>query len=171
MQVKKKIGRPTKLTPDLQEKICGYISKGNYIRTACMACGVTETSYYSWLDLAEQGSNGIHAVFLEAVKKAEAEAEATLVQMVQETAPKNWLAAMTMLERRWPGGWSRIDRIQSEHKVSGEIKVIHKIPAPDPVPMIEEVKLIEGSNDAIQRHGDQEEARQGLHFEEERDDK
>ncbi|KKM22266.1 hypothetical protein LCGC14_1626990, partial [marine sediment metagenome] len=26
----KPIGRPTLLTPELQEKICGYIAKGNY---------------------------------------------------------------------------------------------------------------------------------------------
>ena len=38
----KTLGRPTDLTPELQEKICSIIADGNYIETACNAVGIAQ---------------------------------------------------------------------------------------------------------------------------------
>lgn len=133
------MGRHTKLTPELQEKICDIIAKGNYISTACSACGVGETTYYHWLELAEEGKNGIYQKFGEAVKKAEAKSEQSLVADVVKAGkdPRYWPASMTMLERRFPEHYARIDRFAGNLNVGGTIQVIHHIPGHDEPPQIE----------------------------------
>ena len=135
------MGRKSKLTPELQNSICKIIADGNYASTACAAVGLSEKSYYQWLDLAESG--GIYSAFSEAIKEAEAKAKQYLLNLVTVAAakPQHWPAAMTILERRWPEEWGRIDRIQSIQKVEGVINVIHHIPRP--IPQI-------GGNNAVQ---------------------
>jgi len=130
-------GRPTKLTPQLQENICKYIAAGNYLVTACQACGIDKSTYLRWLGQAEQEANnggGLYHDFGLAVKRAEAEQEAAIAQRlidgalpgqrkkviktnadgttseeVTETGG-DWLAAATYLERRHPDRWGRKDR-------------------------------------------------------------
>lgn len=104
------MGRKSKLTPELQEKILFTIRLGNYTKTACLSVGITEASYYSWLAQGEKAKVGKYFEFLEAVKKAEAEGEAHLVGMVVSAGPTNWQAAMTILERKYPDRWGRKDR-------------------------------------------------------------
>ena len=82
----KKTGRKTKITPELIESICEYISKGNYISTACKVVGIGESTYYDWLKRAEEGDNGIFGEFAEAAKQAEAKAEAEMVKVVRKAA-------------------------------------------------------------------------------------
>lgn len=119
----KKIGRPTKLTQELQEKICDYIAKGNYAVTACNAVGISESTFYNWLERAEEeerNGEGIYLEFMESIKRAEAIAEAEMVQKFATEAnkPGNWLALATFLERRHPKRWGRKDRsiLQIEDK-------------------------------------------------------
>lgn len=112
---KRLTGRPTKLTPERQAKIVDCISKGNYLVTACRANGITKTCYLHWLERAELEENnggGIYYDFSLAIKKAEADAETELASMIRETAleKREWLPAMTFLERRHPERWGRKDR-------------------------------------------------------------
>lgn len=107
------MGRKTKLTPALQDRICDFIRKGNYVQVACAACGVSEAAYYDWLqrgDEQQSDGGGIYAEFLEAIKATEAEAETMLLSMVVDAAPKNWAAAMTVLERRHSAKWAQVRR-------------------------------------------------------------
>ena len=108
-------GRPTKLTPALQDKICQLIAKGNYLITACNVVGINKSTYLRWVERAEQETNnggGLYCDFGVAIKKAEGEAEAQLAQFVRETAidKKDGYLGMTFLERRHPDRWGRKDR-------------------------------------------------------------
>lgn len=110
-----KTGRPTKLTPHLQEEICKFIAAGNYISTACQAVGINPETLRRWSVWAlqeQENGGGMYYDFYVAIKKAEAEAEAALASMIKETAldKKEWLPAMTFLERRHPDRWGRRDR-------------------------------------------------------------
>jgi len=127
MASNKKTGRKTKLTPELIERICEFIVKGNYISTACKTVGISESTYYGWLKRAEEGDTGIFVQFAKAAKQAEAQAEAELLAIVREaaTTDKNWLAAMTFLERRYPERWGRKDRHQVEMSESRQITITH----------------------------------------------
>lgn len=41
-------GRPTRLHPQLQERICDSIRVGNFVETACVANGVSKAVFYVW---------------------------------------------------------------------------------------------------------------------------
>jgi len=139
-------GRPGKLTPELQKKICAYIAAGNYLITACRAVGIDKATYLHWLERAEveaTNGGGIYNDFLIAVKEAEAKQEAAIVaRLVDASMPGvrkkvvrtdekggisteevetggEWLAAATYLERRHPERYGRKDRTAitiDEHK-------------------------------------------------------
>lgn len=106
-----KIGRPTKLTPELQEMFCEIISKGNYINVACDALGIGTTTYELWNKKAQEGDIS-YVGFMCAVKKARSEAELRHLGIIDEAAtPRNWQASAWILERTRPDRYSKRDRI------------------------------------------------------------
>lgn len=128
-------GAPTKLTPELQARLIQYLRQGNYIVTACNAVGIDRTSFWRWMQIGEQETEGIHFEFCNAAKQAMAEGEAEMALRVRSATrdrvveaapegfvliPSSWQAAMTFLERRYPQRWGR--RVQ-ETKHSGSVEV------------------------------------------------
>jgi transposase len=114
-------GRPDKLTPEIQERIVKLIRDGNYIQVAARAVGLPEATLYRWLQRGEDERKGKYWDFYEALKGAEAIAEAEAIGEVR-TASRDkgqWAAGMTWLERKFPSRWGRRD--STEH--SGEIKI------------------------------------------------
>lgn len=125
------MGRKTKLTPELQTKICDIIAQGNYISTACLACGISERAYFSWMSKGEKGngsSEGIYKQFVRAVKKAEAQAQSELVGTIKKASKTTWQASAWLLERKQPGMWGQRP---IEHKLIGDIIVRTLIPRPE----------------------------------------
>lgn len=47
--------RPTKLTPELAERIYELLRRGHYTRSACAYVGVSKSSLYNWLDKGASG--------------------------------------------------------------------------------------------------------------------
>lgn len=135
---KKKMGRPTKLTPELQAEICDAIRAGNYIEPSAMRSGIDKTTLYNWLKKAgtelqrvasgqAKGKNCSvtarmrpYVDFLNALKKAEAEAEARDVAIIAKAAMKQWQAAAWRLERKHYERWGRRQAI--EHKTDDKDK-------------------------------------------------
>lgn len=106
-------GRPTKLTPGMQEKILEYIRKGLPIVQACAASGIHKDTYYEWLKRAKKKRQP-YADFADALGQAEGVAQASLVNKLQdEGGPTSW---QFILERRWPGEWGRKDKLQTENE-------------------------------------------------------
>ncbi|MGA4995913.1 hypothetical protein [Nonomuraea bangladeshensis] len=76
-------GRRTKLTPDLQERLCQHIREGLYLATACALANVGESTVYRWLaDAAKDDAPDELRAFAEAVEQARAEAEKLAVSVI-----------------------------------------------------------------------------------------
>ncbi len=107
------MARPTSLTPEVQEAILAAIRSGNYKRTAAQKAGICEKTLYNWEERGEKGEEPF-AGFLQAVKKAEADAESVLLDEVRSAQPgvtgshgaDLWQAKAWILERRWPKRWA-----------------------------------------------------------------
>ena len=89
--ITKPVGRPYLLTDQLQTDICHLIAAGNYLITACHAVGISDNTFTNWLERgqAEIDANdtaGKFFAFFRAVKKAEADREATMAQRVIDAA-------------------------------------------------------------------------------------
>lgn len=130
-----KMGASKKLTPARRERILYLLREGNYIETTAKACGVCSMSIHRWIRFGREIAQSLqnnkdknpkdlnkeekwYLSFYNDVVQAQAEAEASLVNTIKNAAEKNWVAAMTLLERRHPERWGKREKI--EH--SGETK-------------------------------------------------
>jgi len=95
------MGRPTKLTPELQEKLCMLLSVGNTIETSCTLAGISVETYYAWFNQGEANKSGRHFEFSEAIKRAKTSAEAHHIRRIYQ-GEKNWQSSAWWLERTNP---------------------------------------------------------------------
>ncbi len=110
------MGRPSKLTPELQEKIVTAIRAGNYIETAAAYAGVSKDTLYAWLKRGgrEVSAKSPYHRFSDAVEKALADAEMRDVLLIGKAAEENWQAAAWRLERKFSDRWGRKDHVRAE---------------------------------------------------------
>lgn len=120
------LGRPSKFTLDVRERIIGAIRSGAYNETAAAYAGIGERTFYRWLAQADEDEKaGIDLEasdfrqFRQAVEKAQAEAELEHILVIRNAAkgkptadgvpgtPGQWQAAAWMLERKHPGRYGR----------------------------------------------------------------
>jgi len=101
------MARPTKLTPDVRDRIATMIRAGAYAEQAARAAGIAPSTHYSWMERGENGERPF-SEFSETIKTAEAKAEQQRVECIQDAAEAGtWQAAAWWLERRFPGRWGR----------------------------------------------------------------
>lgn len=113
---KNKGGRPTKLTPEIHEKIVSLMRAGNYLETAALACGLKPHTVRSWLREAANQKSGAKRKFLIAVREAMAEPETRDMSVIDIAASSDWRAAAWRLEHRYP---QRFSKKTVKNQVSG----------------------------------------------------
>jgi len=123
---------PSPLTPELIDKIEGYIRDGSYVETAVVAAGISRKTFYQWLRLgaedAESGNESIHRVFFERLDRAFAEAEARLLADVSKGS-LGWQARAWILERTRHARFGQRQQIE----VTQDVTVTQlSLPAPAP---------------------------------------
>lgn len=96
------MGRKSKLTPDLGERFCEAIRLGMNYKLACGYAGISEPTFYRWMQEAErQGGRKPQREFRDALKSAEAEGAAHSLAVINRAAKDgDWKAAAWILERR-----------------------------------------------------------------------
>jgi hypothetical protein len=121
---KRPSGRPTRLTPELQAKLCDAIRAGNYMETAAAFAGIRKATLHNWLRWGARQTQGIYHAFSEAVEKALADSEARDVALIAKAAADgHWQAAAWRLERKFPDRWGRRERHQVDANIQGTVKV------------------------------------------------
>jgi len=81
------MARPTKLTPEVRERISKAIRAGNYFEAAARAAGISPSTFYRWLERGQQESEGIYCQFREQIKRAEADSEVHAVALIRKAMP------------------------------------------------------------------------------------
>lgn len=120
----KKLGRRTKLTPDVQNAIVSALRAGNYQETAARYAGIAEPTFYSWLARGRDEPDSIYGEFLEAVESAKAASEVRDIALIDKAAANgSWQAAAWKLERKYPQRWGRLTRTEITGADGGELKV------------------------------------------------
>ena len=130
-----------KLTKGVCDTICENLRRGNYITTACRACGITTATYYAWKKRGEQGEEPFKT-FLERTDKAESEGELACMEVIYNSATEqgNWLSAAWILERKYPQRFGKREQmaLQTDNDFKLEIST-----AKSPYEMgLEEKKLL-----------------------------
>lgn len=104
------MARPSKLTPEVQERIASLLRAGNTVEIASQAAGISPETYYAWMNrgLTDKPADKPYREFRSAVETARAESEAVLVTRIAKAAANgSWTAAAWLLERRNPAQWAK----------------------------------------------------------------
>ena len=101
-------GRPTKLTPEVRDKILQALRAGNYRDTAARWAGVTAGTLTRWM--SQKGK--LYDEFAQEVRRAETAAEIRMVGLVVKGAEDDVRHAQWWLERKFPDHWGRRDHVE-----------------------------------------------------------
>lgn len=119
-------GAPVKLTKELQDEICEWLSEGGFVENACHMVGISKVSYYSWRKQGREQKTGKYRDFLNATNKAQATAQTKLVSLIEQAAFRDWKAAAWVLVRMNPKVFAQSDRVELTGKNRGPIECSHK---------------------------------------------
>lgn len=93
----------SKLTTARIEAILNALRTGCTRRAAAAVGGISHQTLYNWM--------AADLTLVDAIERAEGEAEATFTAIVAQSAPKSWQAAAWWLERRKFGDYARHDKV------------------------------------------------------------
>lgn len=101
------IGRDPKLTQQRQENIAQMIENGQSIAAACRCNDIGQSTFYEWLDKAEEQEEGIYADFAERVARARGAGEAKLVdELIEKCREKgDTRTLLSIIKSRYPESW------------------------------------------------------------------
>jgi hypothetical protein len=120
------MGRPTDCTPETTAKICAALRLGVSQECAATSAGITERSFYIWLEKGREGLEP-YVQFLQEVHAAENDAEMELVNLIKASAQDDWKAGAWILERRHPRRWGRLDRSEISGANGGPVQVAAQV--------------------------------------------
>lgn len=103
-------GRPTKLTPELTEKIRQVISSGSPIDVAARYVGIDRVTFYAWLKRGHEQKRGIFRDFLNTLEEAQAAADVWDHANIKAQSKKDARLSISHLKMRNP------DRYESKQK-------------------------------------------------------
>lgn len=111
-----KVGRPTKYTPEIIDKVISAIALGAPFTHACNYAGVSFETFNEWRKQYPE--------FSEQVKTAEGRAvEGWLSKIEKAASDGNWQAAAWKLERRYPEDFGKRERLQLDvREIDSEIE-------------------------------------------------
>lgn len=108
---KGKLGKRSKLTPELSKKFCEYVELGYPFVTAAGLCGIDEGTIQDWIRRGrgthkDRACFPEHVQFVADVTRALAASESQLIEKVKAGAEQDWRAASWVLSRRFRERWS-----------------------------------------------------------------
>lgn len=119
-------GRPSKLTPDVVQRLVKAIEAGNYYEAACAYAGISYGTFRRWMVDGENATRGKYRDFYEAITRAEQTAEVRMVAQWQQHMPMDYRAIRDFLERRFPQRWGKKLGVDMNQEVQGQVVHTHE---------------------------------------------
>ncbi len=100
--------RPTKLTPEVQQKIGDGVPLGLTYALAANSAGLTYQAFNDWMKLGRNSTSGKYFEFYQHIEKCNADAAKVLLERLNNAAAVgNCQVSMWILERRFPEEFGR----------------------------------------------------------------
>lgn len=110
--VKKKVGRPSKLTPEVKARLIEAFEKGAYDDDACHYAGIHKSTFYRWIERGNMEAKGEYRDFCDAVECSQAEGIIIdLSAIVSAVKAGDWRAAAWKLEHKEPTKYGNRERL------------------------------------------------------------
>jgi hypothetical protein len=110
------MGRPTKLTPEVKDRLLSALRAGNYLEPACVYAGISYQTFLNWKERGEREGRGPYFEFL--------------VAQWQQAMPENWQAVRDFLDRRHPDRWRKREELQHTGKDGAPLPIVVMPSAP-----------------------------------------
>jgi transposase len=118
------IGRPSKLNEKTKKRLLAALKEGANQDEAASYAGISESTFYRWMERGESEKKGQYREFWEAVKRTESEAVMISLDTIRNAEKRgDWRAAAWKLERRFPDKWGKVDRQKVEAEHSGGLRI------------------------------------------------
>ena len=107
-------GRPTKLTPELTERVTSLIEQGNPPHRAVQMVGISERAFYSWMAKGRRQERGKFVQFVQAIEASKARCEAKLISVVMNGALSDPRLALNVLSRMNRKDWAATVKVEPD---------------------------------------------------------
>lgn len=94
-----RMGRRSKLTPEVQERIATALRAGSYLEEAAQLAGVDRSTLWRWMAKGREARSGQFFDFCNVIQGAIAQAEVAAVARISAASQTDWKAAAWWLER------------------------------------------------------------------------
>lgn len=125
-------GRPTKLTPEIQERILETLRACGTIEDACVMAGVDEATYTRWKNRGLKERTGIYREFCTALRQTLVQRRIAREATVINAGKEDWRATAWMMERSDPKRYAPRVFQHIEKELDGAIERIKEAFADDP---------------------------------------
>lgn len=105
-------GRPTKLSPEIADRIVQIVEAGNYREVAANLAGISPTTFRAWMRKGKEEADSDFGDFRRRVLKAEATAETNMVLAIAAKAGEDPKHAQWWLERKFPDRWGKKEQVR-----------------------------------------------------------
>jgi hypothetical protein len=127
-------GRKTRLTPELIEAIAKRIKVGTYPYIAAAACGIPKSTYFRWMQRAEEkGAPKIYPDLRDKISEAAGAARSNAELRVFRDNPFQWLRYGPGRDKPGQEGWSEPQTVKVEADVNSRQQVSIEEMIPDEV--------------------------------------
>lgn len=116
----------TKLNPTIKKQIGDNITLGMPLKFAAEAAGISEATFYNWMNRGESESKGQFFEFHEYIKECQSKAVQLHLKLITKAATDGaWQASAWILERRHPEEFGRKDKVNLDANLnhSGQVDV------------------------------------------------
>ena len=120
------MGRPTKLTADVQQTLAFALAEGATVEHACEYAGIQPQTYYNWMRRSAAGEAEF-AEFAESMTRARGRGVLTdLLAISDAVRAHDWRAAAWRLQHRYPQDYGAKLTIQGD--ADHPLRVYHEMP-------------------------------------------
>jgi hypothetical protein len=143
-------GRPSKLTPEVIEKLCTALARNHSRRAACAHAGIDERTFQRWMADAVDEPSGLKRDLLLAVQWAEGDGEYRLVEQLNAAAEIDPVHTRWLLERRYSLDWARREAVSVDVDAKPlEVSVVRELLAKRIAGMVQRPAAAVGSGGSV----------------------
>ena len=111
-----------KLTDELCDEICKDITQGVPIKHAAIAHGISESTFYNWMDKGKKAKSGKFCKFFNKVNEAKSQAIKLRAKRICKAGKSNWQADAWWLERVDPENFGRRETIKQDVTLDANVR-------------------------------------------------